>query len=399
MKRRKNKLFIILALLLAAGAAIYIYLTRPTDIQLENDVQISIWYADDDVLWSRLDGYVEEYNSTEGAQRGISVALRAFGNSEALEEAISEAVDTGGGLPNIAVCDVNIAATLYEAQTLADVDGYFGALETANFGSDFIAASSVDGRLIAVPVAADTDVFMINTQMYSGDIPFESFEQLCEAAKQYYAETGTSFFTMSDYSEFFLTAMLQLGDEFDAESPHDTSNENCKYIYNLLAETAYDRGFTTAQENPVAIFARGEIPAAIASSADVMAWADELDADSMVFAEYPCMEDGRKSYAQRVTGLTISAASTDEEYASVLFIKWFTSVENNSDFVSGSGYLPASGVLDAQAQGSRLYEKLTAAMAEAKSSARIWTRPADAEYAEKSRVFDGVLQSVMDSLK
>ena len=191
--------------------------------------------------------------------------------------------------------------------------------------------------------------------------------------------------------------MAQLGDNFDAVSPHDTGNDNCKYIYKLLAETAYDRGFVTSDNAAAYKVAEGNLPCAIVSSANIMKYADKLDGDNISFAKFPCMKDGKPVYIEKVTGVSILASDSTRERSSAMFVKWFSSDSVNSRFVGDSGYIAAVGTA-ASGSDSEVYGKLNEAIKELKDSGDRINYEASSEYSENSRNFDNVLRTIMSSL-
>lgn len=238
---------------------------------------------------------------------------------------------------------------------------------------------------------------MVNTKIFPDISALSSFEKLCSVADEYYLRNGSSFFTVSDYSFFFRTAAAQLNDDFDAVSPYDTNNKNCKYIYKLLAEAAYNRGFEASGEDAAKMVGEGKYACAIVSSPEVMRYAYAINADDIEFATYPCMKDGEPAYVEKVTGITMTASDSDSERASAMFIRWFTSAEVESAFVGDSGYILPTGAA-VSVSDFDIYSELQTAMAERRNKSEHYTYEASAEYSVNSRNFDDILNTIMDSL-
>lgn len=57
---------------------------------------------------------------------------------------------------------------------------------------------------------------------------------------------------------------------------------------------------------------------------------------------YPVFEGGKKAAIQRGAGMCVIKSAPEKEYAAAVFLKWFTSPENNLRFVSCTGYLPVT---------------------------------------------------------
>ena len=197
--------------------------------------------------------------------------------------------------------------------------------------------------------------------------------------------------------DLFVDAVAQLGEKFDGVSPHDTDSDNCKYIYKILAETAYDRGFTSSGGQAAEKLADGDIAAAIISSADLMKYADKLSNGDFEFVSFPYMKDGKPAYTQKVTGMTVLASDNTREKSAVEFLRWFTSQKNNSSFVGDSGYLAAIGKESSSSEFA-IYEKLMDAVDVMRKKGESTTASASAEYSVNSRNFDNVLSTIMNSL-
>lgn len=397
MSKIKYSLGIFLAVVLVIAGVVYIYFTHYAPLRPDADTEVTVWYVSSDRMWQSFAGLADSYSKGEGAKYGITVRTKAFDSQTELYKQLDKAIDEGGSLPDMVVCDTDYAAYMAKSGVLADLSTYFGNWEASSFNKEMTEAASVDGSLVAVPIAAQTDVFMINTKLFSDFSAISNFEKLCSVADEYYSRNGGSFFTITDYSLFFRTAAAQLKDDFDAVSPHETSNKNCKYIYNLLAQTAYSRGFGDGGEDAAKQVGEGKLPCAIVSSAEVMKYAYAIDADTVDFAAYPCMKDGEPAYVEKVAGITMTASDTNSERASALFIRWFTSTENNSAFVGDSGYIPAAGAA-VSVSDYAIYSELQTAMAERRNNSERYTFEASAEYSVNSRSFDEILNTIMDSL-
>ena len=397
MSKLKYSLGIILAVVLIAAGAVYIYFAHYAPLKPDEATEVTVWYVNNDKMWQNFAGLADNYSSGEGKKYGITVKVKAFDSRTELYKDLNKAIEEKGALPDMVVCDTDYAAYMADEGVLADLSSYFGNWEASSFSEEIAEASSKDGTLVAVPIAAETEVFMVNTKIFPDISALSSFEKLCSVADEYYLRNGSSFFTVSDYSFFFRTAAAQLNDDFDAVSPYDTNNKNCKYIYKLLAEAAYNRGFEASGEDAAKMVGEGKYACAIVSSPDVMRHAYALNADDIEFATYPCMKDGEPAYVEKVTGITMTASDSDSERASAMFIRWFTSAEVESAFVGDSGYILPTGAA-VSVSDFDIYSELQTAMAERKNKSEHYTYEASAEYSVNSRNFDDILNTIMDSL-
>ena len=397
MSKLKYSLGIILAVVLIAAGAVYIYFAHYAPLKPDEATEVTVWYVNNDKMWQNFAGLADNYSSGEGKKYGITVKVKAFDSRTELYKDLNKAIEEKGALPDMVVCDTDYAAYMADKGVLADLSSYFGNWEASSFSEEIAEASSKDGTLVAVPIAAETEVFMVNTKIFPDISALSSFEKLCSVADEYYLRNGSSFFTVSDYSFFFRTAAAQLNDDFDAVSPYDTNNKNCKYIYKLLAEAAYNRGFEASGEDAAKMVGEGKYACAIVSSPDVMRYAYAINADDIEFATYPCMKDGEPAYVEKVTGITMTASDSDSERASAMFIRWFTSAEVESAFVGDSGYILPTGAA-VSVSDFDIYSELQTAMAERRNKSELYTYEASAEYSVNSRNFDDILNTIMDSL-
>ena len=397
MSKLKYSLGIILAVVLIAAGAVYIYFAHYAPLKPDEATEVTVWYVNNDKMWQNFAGLADNYSSGEGKKYGITVKVKAFDSRTELYKDLNKAIEEKGVLPDMVVCDTDYAAYMADKGVLADLSSYFGNWEASSFSEEIAEASSKGGTLVAVPIAAETEVFIVNTKIFPDISALSSFEKLCSVADEYYLRNGSSFFTVSDYSFFFRTAAAQLNDDFDAVSPYDTNNKNCKYIYKLLAEAAYNRGFEASGEDAAKMVGEGKYACAIVSSPDVMRYAYALNADDIEFATYPCMKDGEPAYVEKVTGITMTASDSDSERASAMFIRWFTSAEVESAFVGDSGYILPTGAA-VSVSDFDIYSELQTAMAERRNKSEHYTYEASAEYSVNSRNFDDILNTIMDSL-
>ncbi len=397
MSKIKYRLAVAAALALLLGGVIYIYFAHYAQFKPDEPQTLSVWYVNDDAMWSGFNAMCGKYNETDGADCGIKVSAKAFDTQKQLYDSVEEALAGDGEKPDILVCDTDFAAWLDDESKLADMDKYFSSWETSSYDKSMTAAAKSSKGLASVPIAAETNVFVVNTSLFADSEAISSFEKLCSVADEYYKRSSKSFFTISDYSLFFRDAVAQLGEKFDGVSPHDTDSDNCKYIYKLLAETAYDRGFTSAGGNAAKKLADGDIAAAIISSADLMKYADKLSTDTFEFVSFPYMKDGKPAYTQKVTGMTILASDTTREKSAVEFLRWITSQKNNSSFVGDSGYLAAIGNESSSSEFA-IYEELMDAVDAMRKEGESTSTAASAEYSVNSRNFDNVMNTIMNSL-
>lgn len=342
MAKIKYKLAIILAAVILAGGAVFVYFTQYAPLKLDEPAEIEIWYAKN-AMSADIDSFIERFNSEEGKDSQVTAEVRGFENDRALLEAINTAAENDGELPDVVMCDANICACLHSSGLLAELESYIQSWGSGEYEKGILKSCTYKGKTICVPVAYEADVLVVNTKLYSKASDIGSFEELCDVANGYYDENKESFFTITDYSAFFNSAMAQLGEKFKAENPFDYENENVRYIYDCLATAAFKRGYTAVTYNPATLVAKGELTCAVVSTSQAMAAAGELDKANIEFLPVPVMEGGDAVYVREVTGITILKSDSNTEKGAAIFLNWFTSEAVNSEYVGYSGFVPANG--------------------------------------------------------
>lgn len=396
MARFKYNLGLILAALVVVAGCFYIYFEHYTHYRPDTQTEVTLWYTDSDVMGRNFGKLTEKYNSDEGEKYGIKVTLRAFNSRAELYDTVSQCVENKSQLPDIIICDSDFAAYLDGHKKLASLDEHFGEWEKASFDDRILSASMQDDKLLLIPVGAETSVFLVNNEMFGEFDSVNSFEKLCSVAGEYYGRNSKPFFSMGDYSMFFRTAMAQLGDDFDASNPRNTDNDNSKYIYNTLADAAFSRGYAD-MVNPAELVIKGELPCAIVTSPQAMAFADEVKNEQIGINMLPLMKNGKNVYYERIIGAAVIKSDAAKEKSAATFIDWLTAQDNIETLTAGSGYIPAVGSMSDSKKyklNSELYDTINTAVKQGKAVAF----SPDGEYSVNSRSFDAVLKTIMSSL-
>lgn len=391
MAKIKYKLAIILAAVILAGGAVFVYFTQYAPLKLDEPAEIEIWYAKN-AMSADVDSFVERFNSEEGKDSQVTAELRDFENDRAVLEAVKTAIENGSQLPDVVMCDTNICAYLQSNGKLAELEPYIQSWGSGEYEKGISKSCTYKGKTVCVPVAYEADVLVVNTKLYgqAGDIA--SFEELCDVANGYYDENKESFFAITDYSAFFNSAMAQLGEKFKAENPFDYEDENVRYIYDRLATAAFKRGYTAVTDNPAALVAKGELACAVVSTSQAMAAAGELDKGNIEFLTVPVMEGGDAVYVRDVTGITILKSDSNTEKGAAIFMNWFTSEAVNSEFVGYSGFIPVND--DMPSYGSapwNIYSDLMKAL----EPVEFCSYNANPDYAVNCYEFNSIMDNIM----
>lgn len=390
MTKNKTRLLVIISILLFS-AMLLTACSLEKETPLSETANVSIWYARDNLMAESFGSFVGQFNKEKGAELNISVTIKAFQDERALLSAVESAVENDGELPQIIMGSPDLSAYLMKNGKLTDSELYQQSMDLSVYSDELIKACSCGNKLICVPIAAESDVMMINTAKYSDIKKLDSLENLCTIANDYYGESGEYFFTITDFAAFFSSAMAQLGDRFKAENPFEYENDNVRYIYDQLATSAFKRGYTAADANPAETVANGDLVCAVVSAGDVMA--AKADMSDVAFMPCPPMKDGKAVYVQRVTAMSVLQSDENTETGAAIFIKWFASEEINSAYVGFSGFTPASGNAGgiSKTGAPAVYSKLMTAV----NSMNHYVYNANADFALKSVDFNSIMDNIM----
>lgn len=366
----------LLAALLAAG----VMLTGcgsndKTTVKLdpEHPISLTIWHYYNGAQQATFDTLVEEFNATVGQEKGIYVEGYSQGSVSDLEEAVSAALrgDVGASdLPDIFSSYADTAYAVQKEDKLVDLAQYFTEEELNSYVDSYISEGyfNDDGALYLMPVAKSTEVLLLNKTDWE---PFaeatgstleelQTLEGIIQVAERYYDWTdsltpeiendGKAFYGRDSMSNYFVIGMKQMGQEiFQVENGEVTLNTDRELIHRLWENyyVPYVKGYFGAygrfRSDDVKT---GDILAYTGSTSSSMYFPDAIEKEDgsynieCVAMQAPVLEGGENVRVQQGAGMAVTKSDAQHEYASCVFLKWFTEKENNMRFVCDSGYMP-----------------------------------------------------------
>ena len=141
MSKLKYILGIILAVVLIAAGAVYIYFAHYAPLKPDEATEVTVWYVNNDKMWQNFAGLADNYSSGEGKKYGITVKVKAFDSRTELYKDLNKAIEEKGSLPDMVVCDTDYAAYMADEGVLADLSSYFGNWEASSFSEEIAEAS------------------------------------------------------------------------------------------------------------------------------------------------------------------------------------------------------------------------------------------------------------------
>ncbi|MDD2971043.1 MAG: extracellular solute-binding protein [Lachnospiraceae bacterium] len=327
---------------------------------------IMIWNYYNGAQAVAFDNMIEEFNSTVGREKGIVVTDESTGSIDDLKDAINASQNRKVGakkLPNIVQCYKDMATGLDNEELLVDLDDYVSEEEKATFVDTYIE----DGKLgkerewKLFPVAKSTEVMMINKQKwdaFSAGTGVElddlsTWEGVASTAEAYYEWSGgDAFFGRDAFANYMLVGSEQLGHPIFTKNEDGTASVQLdrETIYKLWVNyyIPYIRGYYVHVGNyRTDDIKLGKIIASVNSTAGAAYFPTEVSYDEGVPSKIGCIVlpvpnfRGTEPYiTQQGADMAVLKGTEREEYASVVFLKWFTEAERNLQFAVQTDYLP-----------------------------------------------------------
>lgn len=332
-------------------------------------VIITLWHNYGGQMEKSMNDLVDEFNSTTGTEKGIVVNITSISSSSALYEKIVSSADGNPGsseLPNITTGYPKSAVALLKNDKLVDLKDYFTENELSEYLPQFIDEGIVSDKLAVFPTAKSTEVLFLNKTLFKrfADATgvsidsLSSFEGISEAAIKYYGWTdsltpdipndGKAFYTSDSWFNLAQVGFKQLGDSFIVNNSINYT-DNYKKIWDTYFEAAVKGGYAIYDGYSSDLAKTGEIVCSTGSTAGILFYGNTITyKDNTIenveyeILPYPVFKNGKRIAIQRGGGMLVTKSTKEKEYASVEFLKWFTSPEQNMKFISETGYLPVT---------------------------------------------------------
>lgn len=336
---------------------------------------ITVWtYYNGDQMES-FTKLVDEFNSTVGAEKGISVSTESLGSVNDLEASVMDAAEGKVGaseLPNIFSAYADTAYAMDQMGMLVDLAPYLSDAERNTFVNGYLSEGDFNGsgEIKIFPVAKATELMFLNDTDWQvfADAAGASYDDLAtleglvETAGKYYdwtdAQTdplddGKALFGRDAMANYMLVGARQLGDTlFEVQDGKMTLNFDKD-----VARKLWDNYYVPFVKGWFAAIGRfrsddikvGNVLAYVGSSssatffpAQVMVNDTESYDIDMTVLPSPKFAGGEDVAVQQGAGMVVTAGTEEEINASVEFLKWFTQPEHNISFSVDSGYLPVT---------------------------------------------------------
>ena len=329
-----------------------------------NPVTITIWHYYTGVVLSAFEGMINEFNESIGRDRGIIVEGFSFGSVGDLEAAARASANQEAGslpLPNIFSSFPDTAYATKQLGLLSNMNNYFTAEQQAEYFPPFIDRGRIgnDGELHIFPVSKSTEVMFLN---HTAWIPFAAahglsyddlltMEGVVRVAQIYYNYTGgLAFFGRDAIANMFIIGSKQFGTEiFEVHQGSAEININEEVMRRI-----WDYYYTPFISGYFAAFGRfrsddvrvGDLMAYVGSTVSAVFFPTEVRVDGESHPiearvlPAPLFEAGNPVMVQQGAGKVVTISTPEEQYASLIFLRWFTEPAQNLRFSALTSYMP-----------------------------------------------------------
>ena len=132
-------------------------------LSAKEPVELTMWHVYGEQAGSPMDTLVEEFNRTEGKEKGVRVKVTELSSAAKIGGFLLETQgDSAQEMPDLFTCHIGDAIALGE-DNLLDWNDWFTEQEQSEFVSGFLADGKADdGKLLVFPLSKSTQLLMLN---------------------------------------------------------------------------------------------------------------------------------------------------------------------------------------------------------------------------------------------
>ena len=346
---------------------------RESLLDPDSPVSITVWHYYNGSQQAAFESLVDEFNTTVGKEEGIYVQSYSYGSVEELVTQVADSLDEkvgAGKVPDIFSTYGDTAYEINKKGQLADISAYFTEEELGEYVDSYIEEGRLgeDDGLKIFPVAKSTEVLMINGTEWekfaretgASVEELQTLEGVVKTAEKYYEWTdaqtpdipddGRAFYGRDSMANYFYVGMKQMGKDLAVE-------EDGKVTLNIEKEDIrrlWDNYYVPYVQGYFGSYGKfrsddvktGDLAAFTGSTAASMFFPKNVEQEdesypiTCMVMDAPVLEGGQQYRVQQGAGMAVVKGQEKNEYASAVFLKWFTRPENNFRFGCEAGYLP-----------------------------------------------------------
>lgn len=378
---RFSALFALTAVLLCALAGC----SGGDKIKLDpnNPTAIVIWHYYHGAQKTAFDNAVKEFNETVGYEQGIIVEAVSHGGVGELADNVLAAAKgelDAGEMPDIFGAHGDTALEIFNMGKAVEIDNYMSEAELAEYEDSFIREGRIGtDKLYIFPIAKCTESLMLNKTDFDAfadglkasglneSVSYEdlsTWEGILRVADVYYRYTqsispdktgnlpaGKAFMGIDGLANYLIAGSKQLGQDLVEVKDGKASINLDRDIMSKLWYTYYEP-MVTGKFIKLGRFCSDDIKTGdslcfVGATTSASYFPAELPMEQgaaksieMMVLPMPVFENGDKVAVSQGAGMVIAKSVREKEYASAVFLKWFTQAERNILFSLTSSYLP-----------------------------------------------------------
>ena len=329
----------------------------------QNPTEVTLWHYYSGSQKAALDRMTDEFNTGLGAELGITVVPRQRGSINDVAAAVIASANGEVGadpLPDMFLAYTDTAYTLDQKDLLVDLSDYLTKEEREEYVESYMSEGSYlsADEIKIFPVAKSTEVLMLNRTDWEKFAELEgvsvdslsTWEGIVGVAKKYYERYDKAFFSRDAFANYMIIGSKQLGHPI-----LDAAGGSCTYRYDEATlrklwdnyYVPYVNGWFTAEgKHCTDDLKTGTVIAGVGATSGMTYFPSRVINDAQDYAiegaVYPVPNfAGCEKYAvQQGAGVAVIKSNETREYASSVFLHWFTDSARNWEFCLGSSYLP-----------------------------------------------------------
>ncbi len=352
-------------LLLTAAFALSLLLTgcgEKTTLTPKDPVSLTLWHVYGEQADSPMNQLVEDFNVTEGKEKGIVINVTLMSNAAQIGEKLRSAQKGDAGIPempDLFFCHKNDAEGL-GTENLLNWKDFFTEEELNAYVPEFLEDGLVDDKLLIFPVSKSTQVLCICGSQFdrfseATGVTYDdlsTWEGFFDAAEKYHEWSGGKVFCALDYPirAIELNAMEKGGKDFYTEDGwYDLENAALKDSYLEFAHALAAGSIAISDLYSNTQVMTGEVMAGLGSSASILYYNDAViypdnTSEPMNLQVLPMPKAAGSDLLVTQAGVGLSAYKSTEQKAeaAAVFARWLTESERNLDFCVSAGYMPVT---------------------------------------------------------
>lgn len=204
-------------------------------LSAKEPVELTMWHVYGEQAGSPMDTLVEEFNRTEGKEKGVRVKVTELSSAAKIGGFLLETQgDSAQEMPDLFTCHISDATALGE-ENLVDWHDWFTQEELSDFVPGFLAdGTAEDGKLLLFPISKSTQLLMCNGSGFDrfAQATGVSYDELAtwegfyDAAGQFYDWSGKPFCALDYPLRAVELCALERGSEdfYTEDGWYDTDN-------------------------------------------------------------------------------------------------------------------------------------------------------------------------------